>query len=157
GMSHWVESNSSSRTRILAWLAALVIPARIPPIAGCSNQRRLLPRAITAIWFCRVPVPRGPIFGPRRTVGSEYPSRCIAAWTRSAVSARTLAGAFNTRETVATETSAILATSTIDIVGLVVVVWLPNLALQSEVDPHRRTESIFRPASGNDSTIVHRS
>src|SRR5436305_1833517 len=33
---------------------------------------------------------RGPIFGPRRTDGSEYPSRCIAAWTRSAVSARTL-------------------------------------------------------------------
>ncbi|MFL5319371.1 MAG: aminotransferase class I/II-fold pyridoxal phosphate-dependent enzyme, partial [Myxococcaceae bacterium] len=36
---------------------------------------------------------RGPIFGPRRTVGTEYPSRCIAACTRSAVSARTLPGA----------------------------------------------------------------
>jgi len=77
----------------------------------------------------RAPEARGPIFGPRRTAGTEYPSRCIAAWTRSAVSARTLPGAFNTRDTVAVETSAILATSTIDIVLLVVVVLLPDLAL----------------------------
>src|SRR5437667_4702314 len=134
-MSQSAESDSSSRTRIFAWRAALVMPARIPPIAGCSNQRRLVPTAITAIWFGRAPEARGPIFGPRRTVGSEYPSRCIAAWTRSAVSARTLPGAFNTRETVAVETSAILATSTIDIVGLVVVVWLPDSTLRSDVDP----------------------
>ena len=85
--------------------------------------------AITAIWFGRAPGARGPIFGPRRTVGSEYPSRCIAAWTRSAVSARTLPGAFNTRDTVAVETSAILATSTIDILCLVVGL-VPDLALR---------------------------